>query len=645
MADEAEAAFQEAWGEDANHADVPEELLDGGSFLDNCLAASTPDSARKIMVKWRGQNVSINTAADQKTIAVPNKASVSRALNLQKVNGNVVITREHYQRIVDLNKNIHLTLQCKLYLEQLERGERTNAILRGALDTSGVGLTSVLGINMADLQTQATAENRSMSSMAMARVMTSDQSLRTNQAIDNSNPQYKNILLVTQLTARANKDDPEAGEKAMAGMVNLLGSTAPVVESCADDNFFVDADFTQLLRYKQRMLKDFKADNVELVRYKLRKIADRATELASSNGAATSGPGLTFAAIDNLLSEELASLTDHGGVLDGPSRDLDSARGPRPNIPTPTPADEIPGHGTTRGQNNDAFKLQQEFAGAHLNPFNTGSAKSQPGSSVVDDVVDFTDGQPSNTRQSSHVTCEDVAIAELLEALDELHMLCIKNDIRHTATPMQAFKALHMTSGSASEAMMLIYIVETLHVGTLKQAHEIMWGMDGEICRVDKVAACLEYVKPECELFMCIAFVHAADPSISVDRIHTILKKMALEAAKPRLLKRSISDYSNMPELRVRTGCENYDHLQAALRAHPGDIDAADFFVRVCMAGKKKNYNAVEIAIRTFDDLDKATKLQNQTYEFLSLMAILTEHLKLPPAEPLGRVKVTLTVR
>ena len=57
MADEAEAAFQEAWGEDANHADVPEELLDGGSFLDNCLAASTPDSARKIMVKWRGQNV------------------------------------------------------------------------------------------------------------------------------------------------------------------------------------------------------------------------------------------------------------------------------------------------------------------------------------------------------------------------------------------------------------------------------------------------------------------------------------------------------------------------------------------------------------------------------------------------------------
>ena len=97
MADEAEAAFQEAWGEDANHADVPEELLDGGSFLDNCLAASTPDSARKIMVKWRGQNVGINTAADQKTIAVPNKASVSRALNLQKVNGNVVITREHYQ--------------------------------------------------------------------------------------------------------------------------------------------------------------------------------------------------------------------------------------------------------------------------------------------------------------------------------------------------------------------------------------------------------------------------------------------------------------------------------------------------------------------------------------------------------------------
>jgi hypothetical protein len=66
MADEAEAAFQEAWGEDANHADVPEELLDGGSFLDNCLAASTPDSARKIMVKWRGQNVGINTAADQK---------------------------------------------------------------------------------------------------------------------------------------------------------------------------------------------------------------------------------------------------------------------------------------------------------------------------------------------------------------------------------------------------------------------------------------------------------------------------------------------------------------------------------------------------------------------------------------------------
>ena len=73
MADE--AAFQEAWGEDANHVDVPEELLDGESFLDTCLASSTPATARKIWVKWRGENFSVRTAADHKTIAVPNKAS------------------------------------------------------------------------------------------------------------------------------------------------------------------------------------------------------------------------------------------------------------------------------------------------------------------------------------------------------------------------------------------------------------------------------------------------------------------------------------------------------------------------------------------------------------------------------------------
>lgn len=194
---------------------------------------------------------------------MPSKATVGTALNLQKVNGKVTVTHAHYERIVELNQNAQLTLQCKLYLEQQEKGAFTNAILRGALDDPGVTLNSVLGINMEGLQTQAATQNISLSAAAMDRVMTADQRLTTNAAVDKLDPQYKNVLLGAQLTARANKDDPEAAAKAMAQMLYGLGNTAPVVESCADDNLFENADFIQLQRYKQRMLKEFKIENLE----------------------------------------------------------------------------------------------------------------------------------------------------------------------------------------------------------------------------------------------------------------------------------------------------------------------------------------------------------------------------------------------
>ena len=68
MANEAE--FFDAFGEDADYVDVPEDVLEGESFLDKCLASCTKRSARKISVPWRGQIFTVNTAAtDQKVIA------------------------------------------------------------------------------------------------------------------------------------------------------------------------------------------------------------------------------------------------------------------------------------------------------------------------------------------------------------------------------------------------------------------------------------------------------------------------------------------------------------------------------------------------------------------------------------------------
>ena len=66
-----EAEFVEAFGEDADYVDVPEDVLDGESLLDKCLASCKYHSARKISVPWRGQTFTVNTAAvDQKVIAL-----------------------------------------------------------------------------------------------------------------------------------------------------------------------------------------------------------------------------------------------------------------------------------------------------------------------------------------------------------------------------------------------------------------------------------------------------------------------------------------------------------------------------------------------------------------------------------------------
>ena len=58
-----EAEFVEAFGEDVDYVDVPEDVLDGESFLDKCLASCKYVSARKISVVWRGQTFTVNTAA------------------------------------------------------------------------------------------------------------------------------------------------------------------------------------------------------------------------------------------------------------------------------------------------------------------------------------------------------------------------------------------------------------------------------------------------------------------------------------------------------------------------------------------------------------------------------------------------------
>ena len=55
-----EAEFVEAFGEDVDYVDVPEDVLDGESFLDKCLASCKYVSARKISVVWRGQTFTVN---------------------------------------------------------------------------------------------------------------------------------------------------------------------------------------------------------------------------------------------------------------------------------------------------------------------------------------------------------------------------------------------------------------------------------------------------------------------------------------------------------------------------------------------------------------------------------------------------------
>ena len=52
-----EAEFVEAFGEDADYVDVPEDVLEGESFLDKCLRSCTRHSARKISVVWRDQTL------------------------------------------------------------------------------------------------------------------------------------------------------------------------------------------------------------------------------------------------------------------------------------------------------------------------------------------------------------------------------------------------------------------------------------------------------------------------------------------------------------------------------------------------------------------------------------------------------------
>ena len=61
-----EAEFARTFGEDAEHVEIPENILAGESFLDMCLASSTYVSTRKISVKWRGETFSVNTATEQK---------------------------------------------------------------------------------------------------------------------------------------------------------------------------------------------------------------------------------------------------------------------------------------------------------------------------------------------------------------------------------------------------------------------------------------------------------------------------------------------------------------------------------------------------------------------------------------------------
>ena len=54
-------AWREAFGEDADYVDVPEDVLEGESFLDKCLRSCTRHSARKISVVWRDQTITVNT--------------------------------------------------------------------------------------------------------------------------------------------------------------------------------------------------------------------------------------------------------------------------------------------------------------------------------------------------------------------------------------------------------------------------------------------------------------------------------------------------------------------------------------------------------------------------------------------------------
>ena len=56
-----EAEFVEAFGEDADYVDVPEDVLEGESFLDKCLHSCKHHSARKISVVWRDQTFTVNT--------------------------------------------------------------------------------------------------------------------------------------------------------------------------------------------------------------------------------------------------------------------------------------------------------------------------------------------------------------------------------------------------------------------------------------------------------------------------------------------------------------------------------------------------------------------------------------------------------
>ena len=154
-----EAEFARTFGEDAEHVEIPENILAGESFLDMCLASSSYVSTRKISVKWRDETFGVNTATDQKIIAMPSKATVRLALGLPKVNNEVVVTHAHYARIVELDRTTQITLQCKLYLEQQDKSNRMSAILRGALDVQDAELENIIGTNMEGLQTQAAAQN------------------------------------------------------------------------------------------------------------------------------------------------------------------------------------------------------------------------------------------------------------------------------------------------------------------------------------------------------------------------------------------------------------------------------------------------------------------------------------------------------